>query len=60
MPYKSTLKRFFQVICDPNVWSNLDKWDLEHKLNNESLDLGIQNLSIMPYDIGKKMCVNIT
>jgi hypothetical protein len=29
-------------------------------LNNESLDLGIQNLSIMPFDIGKKMCAGIT
>ncbi len=45
---------------DPNVWSNPKKWDLECMMNNESLDLNIQNLSIMPFGTCKKICASIT
>jgi cytochrome P450 len=42
------LINIFGINNDPNVWPNPEKWDLEQVLNNESLDMGIKNLSIMP------------
>ncbi len=45
---------------DPNGWPNPEKWDPERVLNNESLDMGIKNLSIMPFGAGKRMCAGIT
>jgi hypothetical protein len=50
----------FRINNDPNVWSNHENWDLEQVLNNESLDMGIKNLSIMPLGAGKRMCAGIT
>jgi hypothetical protein len=54
------LINIFGINNDPNVWPNPEKWDPERVLNNESLDMGIKNLSIMPFGAGKRMCAGIT
>jgi hypothetical protein len=50
----------FGININPNVWSTLEKWDPQHMLNNESWNLNIQNLSIMPFGTSKKIWVGIT
>jgi ent-kaurene oxidase len=54
------LINIFGINNDPNVWPNPEKWDPERVLNNESLDMGIKNLSIMPFGAGKRLCAGIT
>jgi ent-kaurene oxidase len=53
------LINIFGINNDPNAWPNPEKWDPERVLNNESLDMGIKNLSIMPFGAGKRMCAGI-
>ncbi len=50
----------FGIHNDPNVWPDPRKWDPERLLNNKSLDMGIQNFSIMPFGAGKRICTGIT
>ncbi len=52
------LINIFGINNDPNVWPDPEKWDPERVLNNENL--GIKNLSIMPFGAGKRMCAGIT
>ncbi|CAM6056782.1 unnamed protein product, partial [Sphagnum tenellum] len=50
----------FGIHNDPNVWPDSGKWDPKHLLNNKSLDMGIQNFSIMPFSAGKRICISFT
>ena len=50
----------YGINYNKDVWTNPEEWNPERVLGDEKLDLGFKDHRILPFGMGKRMCIGIT